>query len=229
MEILITVIICIFLFLFLKKPTKKVSTVDLILSRNRHISFSQKSLKISTFNHDSESNKNISLPDDRNEESDVNYIKADFLPKEKRYLNKKNNSNLKDDNNIVINNYFIKNELHIHNTTQTSSDKECKDHTEKIWKELGYCIKSGETCSYKLYGREVFTPEQVVKKGVHAYYPELPGTGRTKNQKKVKALGFSLVKKYGSKRKAKIILIEEYDFDEDTAKYATGYQGYDDY
>lgn len=54
-------------------------------------------------------------------------------------------------------------------------------------------------------------------------------SGLTKNQKKVKQLGYSLVNKYGSKRKAKDILVKEYKFDEKTAKYATGYKGYENW
>jgi hypothetical protein len=52
---------------------------------------------------------------------------------------------------------------------------------------------------------------------------------RTKNQKKVKSLGYSLVEKTGSKRKAKDILVDKYGFDEDTAKFAAGYKGYENW
>lgn len=48
-------------------------------------------------------------------------------------------------------------------------------------------------------------------------------------QRSVKALGSSLVSKTGYKRKAKDILVEQYGFSENTAKYAVGYRGYDDY
>ena len=54
-------------------------------------------------------------------------------------------------------------------------------------------------------------------------------THRTKNQNKVKALGCSLAKKTGSKKMAKDILVKQYGFDENTAKYAAGYKGYVDY
>jgi hypothetical protein len=48
----------------------------------------------------------------------------------------------------------------------------------------------------------------------------------TAAQKRVKALGESLVKKTGYKRVAKDILVRDYGFSENTAKYAVGYSGY---
>ena len=54
-------------------------------------------------------------------------------------------------------------------------------------------------------------------------------TSMTKRQKSVVSLGQNLSCKTGSKRVAKDILVEEYGFDEDTAKYATGYRGYRSY
>lgn len=55
---------------------------------------------------------------------------------------------------------------HVHVTYESkkSNDKN-KDHTEAVWKRLGYQIKSGETYSYKFYGREIFTPDQVERVG----------------------------------------------------------------
>lgn len=50
-----------------------------------------------------------------------------------------------------------------------------------------------------------------------------------KIKKKVKTLGYALTKKYCSKRRAKDILVAEYGFDEETARYAAGYDGYNDW
>ena len=58
---------------------------------------------------------------------------------------------------------------HVHVTYESkkSNDKN-KDHTEAVWKRLGYQIKSGETYSYKFYGREIFTPDQVERVGQYS-------------------------------------------------------------
>ncbi len=48
-------------------------------------------------------------------------------------------------------------------------------------------------------------------------------------QRSVKALGEKLVEQTGYKRTAKDILVEQYGFSQDTAKYAVGYSGYYDY
>ncbi|MCD8477902.1 MAG: hypothetical protein LRY68_08420 [Sulfurospirillum sp.] len=45
----------------------------------------------------------------------------------------------------------------------------------------------------------------------------------------MKTLGNALVEKCGSKREAKDILVEKYGFDEDTARYAAGYKGYNNW
>lgn len=102
-----------------------------------------------------------------------------------------------------------------------------KDHTEKVWNKLGYEVKPGETYDYKFYGREMFKPYQVQKIG--SYRNRIASPGLSENQLKVKTIGLALVEKTGSKRAAKDILVEKYDFDEETAKYAAGYNGYRDY
>lgn len=102
-----------------------------------------------------------------------------------------------------------------------------KDHTEKVWNKLGYEVKPGETYDYKFYGREIFKPHQVQKIG--NYRNRIASPGLSENQLKVKTIGLALVEKTGSKRAAKDILVEKYGFDEQTAKYATGYDGYRDY
>ena len=102
-----------------------------------------------------------------------------------------------------------------------------KDHTEKVWNKLGYEIIPGETYDYKFYGREIFKPHQVQKIG--SYRTRIARLGLTENQLKVKTIGLALVEKTGSKRAAKNILVDKYGFDEDTAKYAAGYNGYRDF
>lgn len=119
---------------------------------------------------------------------------------------------------------------HVHVTHEVrhkNSSEENKDHTAAVWERLGYQVKAGETYSYKFYGREIFKPHQVEKAG--QYRNRIAKSGLSENQLKVKTLGLALVEKTGSKRAAKDILVEDYGFSENTAKYAVGYSGYDDY
>lgn len=117
--------------------------------------------------------------------------------------------------------------VEVKHTWERSTAEELKDHTEKVWDKLGYRVKSGETYSYKFYGREIFTPDQVEKIG--NYRNRIARPGLSENQLKVKTIGLALVEKTGSKRAAKDILVEKYGLDEKTAKYAAGYRGYYDY
>jgi hypothetical protein len=128
----------------------------------------------------------------------------------------------------IVNNYFVQNNVYAHYNPNSSSNDSSKDHSKSVWERMGYRIKYGERYAYKMYGNEIFTPEQVEKTSYERETLQLEN-GLTKNQKKVKQLGYALVNKVRSKRKAKDILIEEYDFDEDTAKYAVGYDGYDNW
>lgn len=119
---------------------------------------------------------------------------------------------------------------HVHVTHEVrhkNSSEENKDHTAAVWERLGYQVKAGETYSYKFYGREIFKPHQVERAG--QYRNRIAKSGLSENQLKVKTLGLALVEKTGSKRAAKDILVEDYGFSENTAKYAVGYRGYDDY
>lgn len=102
-----------------------------------------------------------------------------------------------------------------------------KDHTEKVWNKLGYEVIPGETYDYKFYGKEIFKPHQVQKIG--SYRSRIASPGLSENQLKVKTIGLALVEKTGSKRAAKDVLVDKYGFDEETAKYAAGYNGYRDY
>lgn len=119
---------------------------------------------------------------------------------------------------------------HVHVTHEVqhkNSSEEDKDHTAAVWERLGYQVKTGETYSYKFYGREIFKPHQVERAG--QYRNRIAKSGLSENQLKVKTLGLALVEKTGSKRAAKDILVEDYGFSENTAKYAVGYRGYDNY
>ncbi len=119
---------------------------------------------------------------------------------------------------------------HVHVTHEWKSkntEDENKDHTAAVWERLGYQVKAGESYSYKHYGREIFTPNQVIKAG--QYRNRIASSGLSEKQLKVKTLGLALVESTGSKRAAKDILVNDYGFSENTAKYAVGYRGYDDY
>ncbi|WP_044414187.1 hypothetical protein [Thiomicrospira microaerophila] len=96
-----------------------------------------------------------------------------------------------------------------------------KDHTEAVWNRMGFRVKSGECYAYRYYGREIYSPDQVVSMNDYS--------GLSHNQKKVKKIGSALVARTGSKAHAKSILVEQYGFSESTAKYATGYRGYYNY
>jgi|GEM_PF-6808417 hypothetical protein len=58
----------------------------------------------------------------------------------------------------VINNYYVQNNIYVNN-----SSKKKEGHTYFKWKELGYQVKKGEVYTYKLYGHEVYTEDQVYK------------------------------------------------------------------
>jgi hypothetical protein len=116
-------------------------------------------------------------------------------------------------------------------------EKTGNDHSESVWNRNGYTVKRGESPSYYMYGKGIYTPDQVYKKSNsresssrnYDYLDVDSEYGLSSNQKKVKTLGYSLVKKYASKRKAKDILVSEYGFDEETARYAAGYNGYENW
>ena len=127
------------------------------------------------------------------------------------------------------NNVYIQNNVYV-NVHQPKSSTKHTDHTEKVWNQLGYVVKEGETYAYKHYGNAIYTPDQVVSKKSISYKKPLQiGYGLSANQEKVKTLGYALVEKCGSKRAAKDILVEQYGFDEETARYAAGYRGYNDW
>lgn len=113
-------------------------------------------------------------------------------------------------------NYYTQNNVYIQNNYGGKPEA----HTSRVWRKLGYEVNYGESYAYKYYGNEIYTEDQVSRvSGYHGGY-------LSSNQKKVKSLGGALVRKSGSKQKAKQILVDSYDFDEDTAKYAVGYRGH---
>lgn len=64
-------------------------------------------------------------------------------------------------------------------------------HTKDVWKRKGFIVKKGETPSYRYYGRDIYTPDQVYRKGYTASscYEELNVDneyGLSENQKKSK-------------------------------------------
>lgn len=77
-----------------------------------------------------------------------------------------------------------------------------KDHSEKVWNKLGYKVKNGEKCSYKFYGNEIFTPEQVERN--ISYKVKYSEIGLTKK----------LLENTCSEELTKQILIEKYGLNE---------------
>ncbi len=50
-----------------------------------------------------------------------------------------------------------------------NSSNKSEGHTARVWEKMGYTVKYGETYAYKFYGNEIFTEDQVVKKGSNFY------------------------------------------------------------
>lgn len=122
---------------------------------------------------------------------------------------------LKKDNENIVKNYYTQNVYVQQNNyyNNSKSEDENKDHSEKVWKRLGYKIKNGETYSYKFYGNKIFTPDQVEKIGSH-YQIKYSETGLTKK----------LLKDTGSKAHTKNILIDNYGVSESRANKLVGWK-----
>jgi hypothetical protein len=103
------------------------------------------------------------------------------------------------------------------------SDFEYEDyydgHTENTWNRIGLTIEE----KHRFYSRNYYTFEETEPKGYSKY------AWLTPNQRKVKILGDALVNRTNSKRLSKEILVGQYSFKEETAKYAVGYEGYHDW
>ena len=72
--------------------------------------------------------------------NDVSYYK----PKDFEYVSPKKSEE------TIVNNYYIQQNVYVqHNNHYGKSSKELSDHSAKVWKELGYSVKYGESYSYK--------------------------------------------------------------------------------
>ena len=157
--------------------------------------------------------KNDSLSNIDTKEEKASFDLADF--KTKNPSNKRNNLDFYDttiieDNEAkptVVNNYYVQNNVYIQqNNYHNKSEDENKDHSEEVWKRLGYKVKYGETYSYKFYGNKIFKPNQVERIGSnHVKYSE-------------SGLVRKLLNDTGSKNHTKNILVNNYGVSESKAK-----------
>ena len=108
----------------------------------------------------------------------------------------------------------------VYNGNKNSNDS--KGHTEKVWNDLGYTVMYGESYSYKMYGREIFTSSQVTEDSNQYIEYKEPIEVHTSET----GLARKLLKNTGSKRMAKDILVEEYGYSQSEAKSLVGYRGY---
>jgi len=92
-------------------------------------------------------------------------------------------------------------------------------HSEKAWRNIGLKVST----KYKTTAKKNYTFKEVESSNSLRYLH------LTKNQRKVKILGDALVKNTKSKRRARDILISQYAFKNNTAEYAVGYEGYNDW
>lgn len=121
----------------------------------------------------------------------------------------------KESQKSVVNNIYIQKNTYVQqNNYNSNSPEESKGHTEKVWKRLGYRIKSGESYAYKFYGNEIFNPNQV----------ERLSTNRVKYSEN--GLAQKLLSDTKSKKMSKNILVKEYGYSESNAKSLVGYRGY---
>jgi ABC-type transport system involved in cytochrome bd biosynthesis fused ATPase/permease subunit len=95
----------------------------------------------------------------------------------------------------------------------------CNGHSEKAWRSIGLKVST----KYKTTAKKNYTFKEVESSNSLRYLH------LTKNQRKVKILGDALVKNTKSKRRARDILISQYAFKNNTAEYAVGYEGYNDW
>ena len=116
-------------------------------------------------------------------------------------------------NQSHTNNVYIQNNVYV-NTQQPKSSTKHTDHTEKVWNQLGYVVKEGETYAYKHYGNKIYRPDQVLKSSSNKVRYSEEGLAR------------KLINDTGSKKFAKDILVKEYGFSESSAKNLVGYRGY---
>lgn len=92
-------------------------------------------------------------------------------------------------------------------------------HSEKEWHNIGFKISD----KYKKQSAKTYSFREVEPYNFTSF------SNLTKNQRKVKILGYALVSKTGSKKISRDILIKYYKFRKSTAEYAVGYEGYHDW
>ena len=110
----------------------------------------------------------------------------------------------------TINNYYTQNNTYVQqNNYNLKSNEENKDHSERVWNRLGYKIKQGETYSYKFYGNEIYTPEQVEQ--IECNQVKYSESGLTKK----------LLKDTKSKSLTQKILVDSYGLSKSEAKRLT--------
>jgi len=129
-------------------------------------------------------------------------------------LTKDDDIEVKDEKKEVTNNVYIQNTVNIqinernsdNNRSSSKRHSPNKDHTEKIWNEMGYKIKHGEKYSYKMYGKKIFKPFQVIKKNTYnVKYSE-------------RGLAKKLLEQTGSKKMTQNILVKQYQLSTERAK-----------
>jgi len=126
-------------------------------------------------------------------------------------------SNIETKESHVTNNYYVQNTINIQVNHHSRSSEELKDHSENVWERLGYKVIDGEDYTYKMYGKEIYTPNQVEQIG---------STGSLAVKYSEEGLVKKLLDNTGSKRMTKDILAEQYGYSPSEAKELIEYIGY---
>lgn len=109
----------------------------------------------------------------------------------------------------TVNNYYTQKNTYVQQNNYYNNSS--KGLTERVWKRLGYSIKYGEKYSYKFYGNEIFTPDQV--KMMSTNKVQCSENGLTKK----------LLSDTKSKKMTKNILVKQYGYSESNAKNLVEY------
>lgn len=104
----------------------------------------------------------------------------------------------------TINNYYTQN-VYVNVKGKNNQKSKLEQHTEKVWKDLGYCVREGEIYSSSFYGKKLFTSEQVEK--IVPYKVKYSEIG----------LSRKLLNDTGSKSLTKKILVDKYGLSESKA------------
>lgn len=161
--------------------------------------------------------ENSSSRNNNRSKKSIETLDIDFTPSKVIKDSPKKNSSQSNGNSkeSITNNYNTQNivNVQVNNYSNTSSKKSPnKDHTEKIWNEMGYEVKYGESYSYKFYGNKIYTPDQVKKNSSYSIKYSRRG------------LASKLLANTGSKKMAKNILVDQYGVNESEAKRLVGYK-----